>query len=203
MLLLIDIQYVFVMIRTSFSLFVIIGLAVITLVTLLICHLKRMINRNKQTLLYYKEAAKKSSEIIRRDQICLHQLENENEHLLEQINQTNIDQCKHHPLLKKMYDKAWLLSAFSDAEWKNFMSAFESVYPHFTARLQKQYPDMSTRDVRICVLSIMNLKTARIAAVLNLQSDTLSSYKQKIKKDRFGTTEKKTLEYFLLQYVAK
>lgn len=202
MLLLIDIQYVFVMIRTSFSLFVIIGLTVIVmLAALLIYYSQKVINRYKQTLLNCKEEIRKLSEMIKKEKVAFLQLKNENSRMLEELNQANIDRCKHHPLLKRLYDKTCVFPAFSDAEWKEVLLAFESIYPHFVVQLENQYPNISTRDVRICVLSIMNLKPARIAAILNLQSDTLSSYKQKIKKERFSTTEKKTLEHFLLEYV--
>lgn len=192
------------MIRISFYPFLIIGLTgAVGLAATLIYQFKKVMNRNKQTLSDYKEEVSKLFAIIKKDKATLQELENTNEQMLEQINQTNIDQCKKHPLLKRLYDKTCVLSAFSDAEWEEFMLAFQSIYPHFTAKLQKQYPDMSIRDVHICIFSVMNLKTARIADLLNLQSDTLSSYKQKIKKDRFCTTKKKALDYFLLKYVLK
>lgn len=47
----------------------------------------------------------------------------------------------------------------------------------------------------------MKLKISRIADIMNLQSSTLSSYKQRIKKNYFNIEEKKPLEDFLLKYI--
>lgn len=193
------------MFRFIFSFFLIVGLVGVILLIFFrrVCYFKKRIERNKQTFLNDEEEIRRLSGRIETDGVAIGELREENRRMLEYVNQMNIDRCKKDPFLKKLYDKSYMLSAFSELEWKEFMCAFESIYPHFTAELQKQYPAMSTRDIHICILSVMNVKTARIADIMNLQSDTLSSYKQKIKKDCFGITEKKTLESFLLKYIVK
>ena len=129
------------------------------------------------------------------------QIEQENLQLLEKFNALNREQCRRHSFLKKLYGgKKDILPAFEKKEWKLYEDAFISIYPMFTESLKKSFPKLSEQEIRICQLSVMGVKTSKVADVLLLQADTVSSYKQKIKKSCFPTANK-TLEELLLPFI--
>lgn len=163
-------------------------------------HLSETIQKNENVILQM-EAGREEKSLTETQIQTIYQLADENQQMLIQINKTYIAFCQKDSFLKKLYDKSTLLPAYSDTEWTSFVLAFESVYSQFIPNLQKEHPDMSLQDVRICALSIMKLKISRIADIMNLQSSTLSSYKQRIKKNYFNIEEKKPLEDFLLKYI--
>lgn len=137
------------MIKPSFFPFLIRVVVVFVVAILPAYYFERVRSRYRQTLLHYKEEIGRLYEIIQKEKRTVQRLENENRLLLGPINQVPIAQCKNHPLLKRLYDKDFVSRAFSDAKWKEFMLAFESIYPYFATRLQKPYPDKSIRNVRI------------------------------------------------------
>lgn len=129
------------------------------------------------------------------------QIEQENLQLLEKFNALNREQCRRHSFLKKLYGgKKDILPAFEKKEWKLYEDAFISIYPMFTESLKKSFPKLSEQEIRICQLSVMGVKTSKVADVLLLQADTVSSYKQKIKKNCFPG-ENKQLEELLLHFI--
>lgn len=200
----------------------IIGLFVLALLAaLFIYYLAKRVTREKQRHLRYEEEIRYLTETIRRnDSVMLKmkaeqeekaftasqmqinsQLTDENQQMLIRINELHVACCKRDSFLGKLYEKNVRPPVFSATEWDQFLSAFGSVYSTFIPNLQKNYPEMSSQDIRICAFSIMKLKTARLADTMDLQSSTLSSYKQRIKKSYFDTEEKKPLEEFLLRYI--
>lgn len=171
---------------------------------------------------YYQREIKKLTETIRENEASIRklqeqpnqysgknlleikskeQIEQENLQLLEKFNALNREQCRRHSFLKKLYGgKKDILPAFEKKEWKLYEDAFHSIYPMFTESLKKSFPKLSEQEIRICQLSVMGVKTSKVADVLLLQADTVSSYKQKIKKSCFPTANK-TLEELLLPFI--
>lgn len=168
---------------------------------------------------YYQREIKKLTETIRENEASIRklqeqpnqysggniqakeQIEQENLQLLEKFNALNREQCRRHSFLKKLYGgKKDILPAFEKKEWKLYEDAFISIYPMFTESLKKSFPKLSEQEIRICQLSVMGVKTSKVADVLLLQADTVSSYKQKIKKSCFPG-ENKQLEELLLHFI--
>lgn len=168
---------------------------------------------------YYQREIKKLTETIRENEASIRklqeqpnqysggniqakeQIEQENLQLLEKFNALNREQCRRHSFLKKLYGgKKDILPAFEKKEWKLYEDAFHSIYPMFTESLKKSFPKLSEQEIRICQLSVMGVKTSKVADVLLLQADTVSSYKQKIKKNCFPG-ENKQLEELLLHFI--
>lgn len=128
-------------------------------------------------------------------------MEQENLYLLKKFGKLNMEQCRRNPYLKRLYGgKKDIVPVFGQTEWAQYDEAFLSVYPFFTSSLKKSFPHLSEQEVRICQLSVMGVKTSKVADVLLLQSDTVSSYKQKIKKACFPNTSG-TLEELLLPFI--
>ena len=152
-------------------------------------------NEEQIALLQAKEVENTQKEAV------IEQLKAENHEMLKKINAINIARCKAHPNLRRLYDKRTLCEPFTETMWAKFLENFESIYPAFESKLRKDFPTMPETLLRICSLSVMGVKTERIATILDLQSSTVSSHKQIIKKRYFAAERKAPLEDFLLKYV--
>lgn len=152
-------------------------------------------NEEQIALLQAKEVENTQKEAV------IEQLKAENHEMLKKINAINIARCKAHPNLRRLYDKRILCEPFTETMWAKFLENFESIYPAFESKLRKDFPTMPETLLRICTLSVMGVKTERIATILDLQSSTVSSHKQIIKKRYFAAERKAPLEDFLLKYV--
>lgn len=160
------------------------------------------IRRNEAAIRLLKEQNECHSENGASETASKEQMEQENLYLLKKFGKLNMEQCRRNPYLKRLYGgKKDIVPVFGQTEWAQYDEAFLSVYPFFTASLKKSFPHLSEQEVRICQLSVMGVKTSKVADVLLLQSDTVSSYKQKIKKacfpNAFGTLEELLLPFIV------
>lgn len=156
-----------------------------------------VIHKNEEQIAYLqtKEIENAQKEAI------IEQLKENNHEILKKINAINIARCQKHINLRKLYSKRILCERYTEAMWQKLMEDFESVYPNFESNLKQAFPAIPETLLRICILSIMDIKTERIATILGLQPSTVSSHKQAIKKRYFATERKAPLEEFLLKYV--
>ena len=156
-----------------------------------------VIHKNKEQIacLQAKEIENAQKEAI------IEQLKENNQEILKKINAINIARCQKHINLRKLYSKRILCERYTEAMWQKLVDDFESVYPNFESNLKQAFPAIPETLLRICILSIMGIKTERIATILGLQPSTVSSHKQAIKKRYFAADRKAPLEEFLLKYV--
>lgn len=156
-----------------------------------------VIHKNKEQIAYLQTKEIENAQ----KQAIIEQLKENNQEILKKINAINIARCKAHPNLRRLYDKRILCEPFTETMWAKFLENFESIYPAFESKLRKDFPTMPETLLRICTLSVMGVKAERIATILDLQSSTVSSHKQIIKKRYFAAERKAPLEDFLLKYV--
>lgn len=156
-----------------------------------------VIHKNKEQIAYLQTKEIENAQ----KQAIIEQLKENNQEILKKINAINIARCQKHINLRKLYSKRILCERYTEAMWQKLMEDFESVYPNFESNLKQAFPAIPETLLRICVLSIMDIKTERIATILGLQPSTVSSHKQAIKKRYFATERKAPLEEFLLKYV--
>lgn len=156
-----------------------------------------VIHKNEEQIAYLQAKEIENAQ----KQAIIEQLKENNQEILKKINAINIARCQKHINLRKLYSKRILCERYTEAMWQKLMEDFESVYPNFESNLKQAFPAIPETLLRICVLSIMDIKTERIATILGLQPSTVSSHKQAIKKRYFATERKAPLEEFLLKYV--
>lgn len=156
-----------------------------------------VIHKNKEQIAYLQTKEIENAQ----KQAIIEQLKENNQEILKKINAINIARCQKHINLRKLYSKRILCERYTEAMWQKLMEDFESVYPNFESKLRKDFPTMPETLLRICTLSVMGVKAERIATILDLQSSTVSSHKQIIKKRYFAAERKAPLEDFLLKYV--
>ncbi|MFA6767828.1 MAG: hypothetical protein WCR86_05350 [Parabacteroides sp.] len=85
------------------------------------------------------------------------------------------------------------LSKWNKAEWDEFMINFNKVFHQFAYRMEESYA-LTERELRICCLIKLGLKTSKIAEVFDLENDTISRIKGEIRDVKFPREEKKTLD---------
>lgn len=81
-----------------------------------------------------------------------------------------------------------------------FYEHFSSILPGFVNYLSMQYK-LEDRELLICCLIKLGVKTGKIAALLNLQPDTITKQKAEIKEKYFGVPEKQSLDRVLQKLV--
>ena len=134
-------------------------------------------------------------------QLCL---QNEQQQLQEQKNTEDIKQkCRMYErwnqmlILRNKYLSILVKSKnvvlFESKDWNLFLENFEDVYPGFVDCLNDRY-SMSERELKICCLVKLGLKTGKIAAIFNLGNDTITKLKSEIKEKYFAMSEKQTLD---------
>lgn len=102
----------------------------------------------------------------------------------------------------KLYNKirALMEEALNDqADWLQFESYFNGAHRHFMDRLQEQYADLTTGDLRICCLLRMNLSTKEIASLLNISVRAVELRRYRLRK-RLGLEGETNLVEFLMKF---
>ena len=78
-----------------------------------------------------------------------------------------------------------------DADWKKFQLHFEEVHPDFFTKLNKQFPDLSAKQLRHCAYIKLGLSSKETAQLLNLAPKSIEMARYRLKKKmNFGTGDR-------------
>ncbi len=69
-----------------------------------------------------------------------------------------------------------------DNSWETFSKYFEEVHTDFNAKSQKQFPNITSNDLRLMRLMKMNLSSKEIANILNISPDGIKKSRQRLRK---------------------
>ena len=72
-------------------------------------------------------------------------------------------------------------SALIDKDWEEFVKHFKDVHPDFFDQLIKKHPDLTSKEIRYCAYSRLNLSLKEIAAVLNITSRGVEKARSRIR----------------------
>ncbi len=87
----------------------------------------------------------------------------------------------------------------SGQDWDEFEKWFTEVHTDFFININQKYPELSPREVKVCALLRLNLVTKDIAALLNLQLNTVDIYRHRIRK-KLGLTQETNLNQYFTQF---
>jgi DNA-binding CsgD family transcriptional regulator len=82
-------------------------------------------------------------------------------------------------------------------DWITFEYYFNSAHQTFIERLRRQYPDITTGDIRVCCLLRMNMSTKEIASILNVSVRAIELRRYRLRK-RIGLDSDTNLADFLM-----
>lgn len=91
------------------------------------------------------------------------------------------------------------LSKWEEVQWKEFMNNFNKVFHLFSDRLNC-LNSLTEREVRICCLVKLGLKTNKIAEIFELENDTISRIKGEIRNKCFPNEKKCSLDKILAMW---
>lgn len=131
----------------------------------------------------------------------LEAIRTENQQLVDQLHQMAIQECRQHPFLQSLYDARKPQSVFTSAQWKHFDKAFDWIFPGYRQRFEQACPDLPLNYRQICYLVLLDLKLSRIAEIMGLQTNTLSVYKNTIKKKYLNHSGDASLELLLRRFL--
>ncbi len=83
--------------------------------------------------------------------------------------------------------------------WEDFNLYFNRVDQHFVKSIQKEYPNLTSNDIRMCSLIRMNLSNKEIASLCNISSRGVEQSKYRLKK-RLGLDKDEDLPRFISLY---
>lgn len=94
-----------------------------------------------------------------------------------------------------------LLGEYEAAEDNNFSVLIEELHQNFLARLNKQFPNLTTYDQRLCVYLKSGLTTREIAELLNVLPSSVNVSRSRLRK-KLKLAPKEDLHRFLKDVVA-
>jgi len=83
------------------------------------------------------------------------------------------------------------------SETKSFEFKFAKIYPNFTRNLVEACGELTSTEIRVCMLIKMNYSNKEIIKNLNISSSTLANSRSSIRK-KMGLKRNKNLSNFLL-----
>lgn len=109
-----------------------------------------------------KELANTTMSIIKKNQF-LTELKDELEKIKEYSEQNKLVTSDIKRVIRKVNN-----DLDNQENWSVFEEYFDSVHENFFAKLKKKFPDLTSKDLRLCAYVRMNLSTKEIAPLLNI-----------------------------------
>jgi DNA-binding CsgD family transcriptional regulator len=66
--------------------------------------------------------------------------------------------------------------------WKEFEVRFQQVHSEFYKKLNKQFPDLSANEKKLCAFLRLNMSTKDIAALLHRSENSISVARTRLRK---------------------
>lgn len=83
--------------------------------------------------------------------------------------------------------------------WENIMLHFNEVHGDLLNRLKKEYPELSSKDLKLCTYLRMNLSTKEIASLMNVSTRGVEASRYRLRK-KIGLEGGDDLVDFLMNY---
>lgn len=83
--------------------------------------------------------------------------------------------------------------------WKEFELRFQNVHTDFYKNLSRDYPDLTSSELRICAFLKLNMSTKDISAITYQSGSSIKVARWRIRQ-KFGLDKEASLVSFLSQY---
>lgn len=91
--------------------------------------------------------------------------------------------------------------ALSVEEWEEIRQTVDKSYDNFTARLRRQFPSLTEKDINFCCLVKIGVSIKDLSDIYCISRTSVSRKKLRLKKEKLGvTTEDETLDSFLRRF---
>lgn len=93
-----------------------------------------------------------------------------------------------------------LKSLIDDGSAKDFDYFFTQVHPDFYKKLQADFPDLTTNDLRLCAYVKGNLNVKEVAELTGVSADSVKAARSRLRKKLGITDSNASLSKFLSKY---
>ncbi|MCU4163737.1 two-component regulator propeller domain-containing protein [Carboxylicivirga caseinilyticus] len=87
----------------------------------------------------------------------------------------------------------------ADDHWEDFEMRFDMAHNNFIKRLKEDFPDLTSKDLKMCAYLRMNLSTKEMAQLLNMTVRGVETARYRIRK-RMNLESSENLNEFILTY---
>nr|WP_315201891.1 histidine kinase [uncultured Flavobacterium sp.] len=99
--------------------------------------------------------------------------------------------------LKSEIKKAIKINAVNKHEWEIFETNLNQINNEFIIALSKKYPNLTSKDIKLCVYLKMNLSSKEIAPMMNISFRGVELHRYRLRK-KLGLNQEEVLSKFLL-----
>jgi PAS domain S-box-containing protein len=143
---------------------------------------------------YLREIEDKDRELV--SQLMVLSNKNETLQYIKANLNEHIKTCKSEekPLFVKMINhiNSTLLSTDN---WENFMMHFEKIHPGFFSRLQARFPDLTSKDLKLCSYLRLHMTTKEIAGLINITPQSAEISRVRLRKKLKLTRKDNLVDY--------
>lgn len=111
--------------------------------------------------------------------------------------QNILDSEKDFAKLKSEIKKAIKINEVNKHEWEIFETNLNQIHNEFIVNLSKKYPNLTPKDIKLCVYLKMNLSSKEIAPMMNISFRGVELHRYRLRK-KLGLNQEENLSKFLL-----
>jgi AraC family chitin signaling transcriptional activator len=116
--------------------------------------------------------------------------------MIENI-QNILDSEKDFNKLKSEIKKAIKINEVNKHEWEIFETNLNQIHNEFIINLSKKYPNLTPKDIKLCVYLKMNLSSKEIAPMMNISFRGVELHRYRLRK-KLNLSQDENLSKFLL-----
>ena len=116
--------------------------------------------------------------------------------MIENI-QNILDNEKDFNKLKSEIKKSIKINAVNKHEWEIFETNLNQINNEFIIAISKKYPNLTSKDIKLCVYLKMNLSSKEIAPMMNISFRGVELHRYRLRK-KLGLNQEEVLSKFLL-----
>lgn len=99
--------------------------------------------------------------------------------------------------LKSDLKKAIKINALNRHEWETFETNLNQIHNEFIINLSKKYPNLTSKDIKLCIYLKMNLSSKEIAPMMNISFRGVELQRYRLRK-KLNLVQDENLSQFLL-----
>jgi AraC family chitin signaling transcriptional activator len=99
--------------------------------------------------------------------------------------------------LKSEIKKAIKINAVNKHEWETFENNLNQIHNEFVTNLSQKYPNLTSKDIKLCIYLKMNLSSKEIAPLMNISFRGVELHRYRLRK-KLNLVQDENLSNFLL-----
>ncbi|RTY84958.1 histidine kinase [Flavobacterium sp. GSP27] len=99
--------------------------------------------------------------------------------------------------LKSDIKKVIKINALNKHEWETFENNLNQIHNEFIVKLAKKYPNLTSKDIKLCIYLKMNLSSKEIAPMMNISFRGVELQRYRLRK-KLNLNQEENLSKFLL-----